>query len=535
MYDDEPLGRPPAMARRSAWWLIGSIIAIVGLIVFAGLRQPVGDPGALTEVLYALPPEVSDLSITDVSAVWGVDAWKNTSRSQLSGGASLGDLDGDGLNDLVVAGGAVGIFLNDGTRFNLIQGTDAMLPTDALSTVITDLDGDGLGEIVVGPEQGDAVVIWGGPWLDTGDLTRAEMSRFPGGDMTTGILAADLDTNGMADLVLLGYGSRSPSTDMILYNQGDRSFTPSTLPGSGGKSLAGQIADIDDDGLVDIWITRDLGWKSGADSLYSRDGNGEWRDIAEDLGVAQEVDGMGVTVADLTGDGTLDGYVSDLGGNEFLVRSGQRFAPGVDSGASRIRPPGASDTVISSSWASGAADVNLDGVVDLVVVNGGMPFFDVENKVPGTRIELDDPPAILIGLGDGRYADAWPSGAVGWSGVGRGLALGDIDNDGDTDLVITRLGDSPVVLRNDSAARSATVLPASGCQTTGAVVSITTTSGTVTQLLESFSFGGSHAPGVSVGQAVPGSPMTVRWPGGSETELALPSGDRSTVTANCTP
>ena len=87
-----------------------------------------------------------------------------------------------------------------------------------------------------------------------------------------------------------------------------------------------------------------------------------------------EVDGMGVTVTDLTGDGTLDGYLSDRGGNEFLERVGPGFVFAVESGVSRIRPPGADDGIVSSSCGPGAADVNLDGIIDLVVVNGGMPL-----------------------------------------------------------------------------------------------------------------------------------------------------------------
>jgi hypothetical protein len=411
-----------------------------------------------------------------------------------------------------------------------------------LSALIIDLDADGLRDIVIGFEDADPIAIWGGPWLSSGDLAQAEMTKLPGRSMTTGVLAGNFDADGKVDLVLLGYGTRSPSTDMILYNQGNRSFEAVELPDSGGKSLAGQIADIDGDGLVDIWITRDLGWKDGPDSLYSRDAAGQlysrdaagqWRDIARDVGVAMEVDGMGVTVADLTGDGTLDGYVSDLGGNELLKRVGAGFEVATESGASRIRPPGADDGIISSSWGSGAADVNLDGILDLVVVNGGMPFASVENKISGTRIEIDDPPAILIGLGDGTFTDTWPSDAIEWAGAGRGLALGDIDNDGDTDMVITRLDDSPVLLLNSSAAPAVTVRPGIGCLPYGTVVAVVTTHGTVTQLLGSFSFAGGHAPGVSIGQAVPGSEITVEWPGRGVAQVPMPSGDWPTVAVDC--
>jgi hypothetical protein len=457
----------------------------------------------------------------------------DTSRSHLSGGVSLGDLDGDGASDLVIAGGTVAIFINDGTRFALIKDSDTILPSDALSTLIADLDGDGLGDIVIGSEDSEAMIIWGGPWLGSGDMRRAEITSLLGHAMTTGVLAGNLDADATMDLVLLGYETRSAASDTIPYNQGDRSFLAVELPDSGRKSLAGQIADIDGDGVVDIWVTRDLGWRNGPDSLYSRDLAGEWRDIAPDVGVAMEVDGMGVTLADLTGDGVLDGYVSDLGGNEFLERSGWGFVATVKSGALRIRPPGADEGVVSSSWRSGAADVNLDGVVDLVVVHGGMSFSRVENKISGTRIEIDDPPAILIGLGDGTYTDSWPSDAIDWVGAGRGVALWDVDSDGDTDMVITRLKDTPVLLLNDSAAPAVTLRPVDGCSPYGAVVSVATAKGTVTQLLGSFSFAGGHAPGVSIGHPVPGSQISVKWPTISAAPAIVPPGDQSTVTVEC--
>ena len=247
-----------------------------------------------------------------------------------------------------------------------------------------------------------------------------------------------------------------------------------------------------------------------------------------------EIDGMGVTVADLSGDGALDGYLSDLGGNELLVRDGTRFVSRLDSGAARVRPPGAGDSVVSSSWASAAIDINTDGILDIVVVNGGMPFGPVQNKIHGTRIELDDPPAILLGLGGGRYTDGWPSDAIEWLGAGRGLAVGDIDNDGDTDLVITRLDASPVVLLNNSTGGTVTVRPAGGCSPEGALVTVVTYEGTVTQLLGSASFGGMHAPGASIGQPVVGSPLTITWPGNHKVVQAVPAGDRSTLTVECT-
>ena len=147
------------------------------------------------------------------------------------------------------------------------------------------------------------------------------------------------------------------------------------------------------------------------------------------------------------------------------------------------------------------------------MINGGFPFANVENKIDGTRIEMDDPPAVFLGLGGGRYADAWPVLGLGWEGAGRGLALGDIDNDGDTDLVVTRLAAGPILYRNDSTGVSITVRPAPGCSAQDAIISVRTESGIVTQLFAAHSFLGSHGPGVVVGRPLPDTEIVVQWPG----------------------
>ncbi|GMQ86093.1 MAG: FG-GAP-like repeat-containing protein [Acidimicrobiia bacterium] len=506
------------------------VAAIVAIRVF---RQTGGDPGNLTESLYELSPEVPLPQLTDATSEWGLGQWINTSRSHLSGGAALGDLDGDGLLDLVLTGGNAGIFFNDGDRFVPADGVPKGFGGEMLSTAIADLDGDGLGDILMGPQQGDVLVIWGDPWVTTRAFPLAVTTTLPGGNMSTGFATADLDGDGLLDIVRIAYGESAQ--DVLFHQVRRRAFEAVALPSSGGKSLAAEIADVDGDGALDIWVTRDVGWQSGADSLYTRTEDGTWQDIAPDLGVAMEIDGMGVTVADLTGDGVLDGYLSDIGENEFLVGTASGFTPTFDSGAARIRPPGADDSVVSSSWASGAADINLDGILDLVVVNGGFPFHNVENKIGGTSIEMDDPPAIFLGLGDGRYADAWSKLALGWEGPGRGLAMGDIDNDGDTDFVVTRLGAGPILYRNDSTGTSITVRPAPGCPARGAVVSVGTESGTITQLLAAHSFLGSHAPEVVVGRPLPGSEILVRWPGGLATRTTIADPAPSSVTVRCAP
>lgn len=259
-----------------------------------------------------------------------------------------------------------------------------------------------------------------------------------------------------------------------------------------------------------------------------------WVDVAPELGLDFEIDGMSIVVADLTGDGILDGYLSDIGENEFVVGTGVGFTPGFGSGAARIRPPGAGEDVVSNSWVSGAVDVNLDGIVDLTVVNGGFPFFDVPIKIDGAGIEMNDPPAIFLGLGGGRYADTWQQSGLGWTGPGRGLAVGDIDNDGDIDFIVTRLEAGPIVYRNDSTEPSLTVRAAPGCSSNGAIVSVPTGSGSVTQRLGAHSFLGSHAPWVILGRHLPAADIVVRWSGGSVTVATPRDTGRSSVVVPCT-
>jgi len=514
--------KPNRQARIAAWAVIALFIAIIPLALIGSLRDANGDPGNLTEVTYALPPNLVPLQITDATVEWGLDDWVNTSQSHLSGGAAIGDIDGDGMLDLVLTGGTVGIFFGDGTRFERASGSPAGFSGEALSTAIADLDGDGFGDILIGPKKGDVLIVWGGPWTATRAVSDAATSILPGGTQSTGFAPADLYSDGLLDIVRIAYGDSSE--DLLIEHVRPREFEAQALPSSSGKSLAAEIADIDGDGALDIWVTRDVGWDAGADSVYSRDGDGVWVDIAPGLGLDFKIDGMG---------SIIDGYVSDIGENEFAVGTGDDYSPSFDSGAARIRPPGSPDDVVSSSWASAAVDVNLDGILDLIVVNGGFPFFDVPNKIDGTTIQMSDPPAIFLGIGDGRYADAWPTSGLDWTGPGRGLAVGDIDNDGDIDFVITRLEAGPVLYRNDSSGKSLTVRAAEGCSPQGATVSIVTSTGSIIQLLGAHSFLGSHAPSVVAGEPQPGSDIVVRWPAGNTTAIGVPGTERESVLVPC--
>ena len=459
--------------------------------------------GRLSERLYVWEPESGPMpALTDVTAAWGLDQWTHESTYAFGGATAIGDLDGDGWADIVAGGVELAVFFGHAEGFERAVGRPATPRAEVTSLGLGDLDRDGALDLMLGRTGQSDVVVWGGEWTGMRDISVAEVTEFSSDAATTGFAVADFDGDGSFDLLRVGYGKRGgEATEDIIYKQIEpRSFAALPLPESDRLSLAAEVADVDDDGLADIWITRDIGWIAGADSVYSRRGNatGEWVDIAPDLDVDLEIDGMGVTIADLTGDGELDVYITDVGENEFLVATQDGYELETDHGAGRIRPVGAPNARVSSSWGGGVADLNLDGRSDLIMTNGATQAF--LNKIEDTDILVDDPPAVFLGLGGGRFADVWPDLGLRWTGSSRGMALGDVDRDGDTDLAIVNYGEGLRIYRNDTTGRSLTVqLAGTECASAGATVSIDAEGRLHRRVLTAHTFLGVHAYEATVG------------------------------------
>ena len=525
-----------ARRRRAAWLLILAVPGLIVLAVVVGLLTEGGEPGALEERLLVLGPDTVLPRFTDATASTGLADWTNTSKSQVSGGIASGDIDGDGWPDVVVAGGDLGVFFGSDTgAFSPADGS-LRIGRDAVSVAFGDLDGDGSEDLVVGRWGADDVVVWGGPWTETRDLAVAATATLAGTSVTSSVAVAELSGDGRADVVRLGYGDAGPENDLVLSATDGREFQATELPNSDRRSLAVATTDVDGDGLLDVWITRDVGWIDGGDSIYSRVGDrgGGWVDVAPDYGANIEVDGMGITIADLDGDGLMDGYVSDIGDNEVLRRAGDVFEPVPALGIGRIRPPGAADHLVSSSWSSGVADLNLDGLSDLVLVNGGFPAGGVINKIPNTSIPVSDTPALFIASPSGGFADVWSKLNLEWEGAGRGLTIVDYDRDGDADLFVSSADAGLAVYRNETAAPSLRIVAGVGCPTAGTEVHVTGPSAASAAQLRGTSFLGHHAAEVIVG-GVPGvREVVVRWPNGATTTARPTLGtERSTVEMNC--
>ena len=501
--------------RRVLAGLAGLVALVVGISFVLSWDSSEGSPGNLTEPLYEWPGPLP--SFTDVTGAWGLNGWRNTAETEASGGMAIGDLNRDGRDDLVVAGGQVAVFLAVDGGFSLAD----LPPTDgAVSVDLADVDADGLLDLLVGRESDEDLILWGETLLSD----QQQRAVFKGGAPTTGLISVDLDEDGLLDIVRLGYGGGRAAADVIWRQVATRVFEEIELPNSRRRSLAAGVADFDGSGSLDLWVTRDVGWKTGGDSLYvgSRSDPLLWEDRATDFGTAVEIDGMGVALADFTGDQQIDVYLSDLGDNELLRREGPflepaaaNYAKDAERGIGRIRAIGADEGQISSSWGSGVADLNLDGVLDLVVVNGGFPSQKVDNKVPGTTVAISDAPALFLGLPEepGRWADVWPDLGLEWAGAGRGLVLGDLDGDLDTDIVISTRDNGLVVLRNDTEGPSLLVEVETSCDSTGLFVNLFASAGPLQVPVAAPTFLGRHSRQFILGT-------------GGES-VSLPSGDRS--------
>lgn len=490
------------------------LVVLASLVISSVARKsPTGDPGRLTEAAVALPPGIPLPELSDATATWGLsDLAITPAEDMMAGGVAIADLDGDEAVDLVIANGDVAVLRWDPSADAYDEAVYVDLG-EAIGVTAADVDRDGYLDLLVATATGSDAILWGGSWLVEGEQPQQTMLTAQG--QSSGLLAGELSGDAFTDVVRLGRGSgdNGPQPDILWVSEGARSFRPQELPAADRYTLAGELVDVDNDGLLDIWLTRDIGWASGGDSVLSRQGDptGEWVDVAPSLGLALEVDGMGITVADLDGDRQIDAYVSDLGDNEVMLGSAAGFTPVFETGAAHIRPRGAADDIVSSTWGTGAIDINLDGILDLVVASGGFPVGSVSNKIDGTAVAVAEPPAVLVGVGEGTFVDVWSQLGLNINLVARGLAVGDLDNDNDDDFVVIDRSGKVVAIRNDGAGPTLFFQPVPAeagearCDLAGAIVTVTTEVGSYQRVVTAHGYASSHSTTIIVGNPTGGS------------------------------
>jgi enediyne biosynthesis protein E4 len=299
-----------------------------------------------------------------------------------------------------------------------------------------------------------------------------------------------------------------------------------------GFGFAVRAADFDADGDLDVYVAND----SDPNYLYVNDGRGHFKETGVPSFAAFDANGaaqasMGIAVGDADGDGILDMFVTSFSEDFSTLYKGGGNAFFTD--VSRETGVGAA-TYRALSWGTALADLDNDGDLDLVVANGHIyPQIDKHPEIIGTyrqrntllenRSVRDD---FLSMPDEPLFRDASAGAGPGFQleQAHRGLAVGDFDNDGRLDLLISALDAPPELLHNEGDAGSwLTVVcevPGGGAIPVGTSVTVTAGGRRMTQdIAAGDSYASAHdpRPHFGLGWAETADEVAVRWPDGTRT------------------
>jgi hypothetical protein len=416
-------------------------------------------------------------------------------------GVAAGDYDGDGRQDLyVTAYGRNILYRNkgDGTFGDVTSKAGVAAPGWSTCAVWFDYDGDGRLDLFV--------------------------SSFVFYDKTQNLYCTD-------ELKQRYYCVPSlfkPRPSRLFRNRGDGTFSDvskeSGIADSPGKSFGAVATDVNNDGLTDLFVAND----TMPNFLFINRGGGKFEEEGLASGVAYSEagrprSGMGVDAGDYDGDGWQDLFVANIDLEFFSLYRNQKDLTFTDE-PGEIAPA----TQFLSGWGLKFFDYDNDGDADLLLANGH-PDDLIEMRV--ARVKYREPLLMFENTGRSYRNVSAQSGAVfARSLSARGMAVGDVDNDGDLDALVSNNGEPPVLLRNDGGSRGnwvglRLVATKSNPAAVGAV--ITWQAGGVRRSrlkTGGGSYLASHDPRevLGLGEASKADSVEIRWPSGKVDKLTAP-------------
>jgi enediyne biosynthesis protein E4 len=433
--------------------------------------------------------------ITGRSRIHFHNAASHTSRKYLpetmTGGVAAFDYNGDGRLDLFFVNGAGladpmrpnqqpdksdprfwnRLYRNNGDGTFSDVTAQAGLKGDGygMGVAVGDYDNDGLPDVYVTNVGHNTLYHNNGDGTFT-DVTAA--AGVAGGGWSVGAMFIDYDRDGLLDLFVSRYvtwngwqdifcglpqpGGRAychpdqfePVTYMLFHNEGHGRFRDvseeSGIAKFPGKGLGVAMNDYDRDGWPDIAVAND----SFPEQLFHNLGNGKFQEVAVDTGMAYDEDGntfagMGIDFADYDNDGWPDVFIDALAKQKYALYHNEKGRFNYVSGAAGL----SARSIAHSGWGTKFVDYDNDSLKDLFVGQGHV--MDNINLTQPDVLYLE-PPLLLRNMGK-MFADvSGSSGPVFHTPLGvRGVAFGDLDNDGFIDIVLNCNDAAALVLHNN--------------------------------------------------------------------------------------
>jgi hypothetical protein len=405
----------------------------------------------------------------------------------LGSGCAFLDYDADGWQDILLINGmdwpghkrqrsTLRLYKNNrnGTFTDVTKAAGLDVEMYGMGVAIGDYNNDGFPDIFI------TCVGQNRLFRNTGKGTFLDVTRVSGLNarqaFSTSALWFDYDRDGLLDLFVCNYVRWSPEHDVfcsldgkhksyctpeayrgdtcwLFHNRGDGTFEDVTATSgifdSSSKSLGVAMLDYDQDGWPDLLVAND----TQPNKLYKNLRNGKFKDVAVEAGLAFSTEGkaragMGVDVGDFENSGkpgiAITNFDNEMIGLYRAVRPGTYDDISIAAG---VGLPSKNTLGFGCAF----LDVDLDGSLDLVVANGHIE--ETVRNIHG-NVGYAQPPLLFLNLGGGKFEDFAANADEGFAQpkVGRGLAYGDYDRDGDLDIMLTTNNGPAYLYRNENAA-----------------------------------------------------------------------------------